>query len=384
MTRAGVGLSKRIDPVQAVEEAVALALSGSGRCDAALLFATPGHAAEMPRVLDAAAEGLSTKAVVGATAHGVIGAGEELEGGHGLVIAAFSGIAAEPFLLTDLAPEAPVVADELLVRLDGGPQPEDLVILLPDPRSVPLLAVLEDVRERLAPAAIVGAGAADPVLDQPLQWCGRQLESGALAGVVLRGASVPRVGVTQACRPATELLTVTRAQGHWILELDGRPALEVYREAARGPLAQDLRRAANFVLAALPVDPDSALEPGSYLVRNVAGFAVEEQALAIPASVAQGDAIAFVTRDPQAARDDLKAMLDRMAAGREDGPAAGLYFDCCARGESFFGVSGLEAGYLSQALLDTPVAGMFGSCEIGPVGGRTELLTYTGVLALLD
>ena len=102
MTRGGVGLSKRLDPVEAVEEAVALALSGAGRCDAALLFATPGHAAEMPRVLEAAAEGLSTKGVVGATAHGVIGAGEELEGGHGLVIAALSGVAAEPFLLEPL------------------------------------------------------------------------------------------------------------------------------------------------------------------------------------------------------------------------------------------------------------------------------------------
>ena len=42
------------------------------------------------------------------------------------------------------------------------------------------------------------------------------------------------------------------------------------------------------------------------------------------------------------------------------------------------------SGFLSQALGSTPVAGMFGSCEIGPVGGRTELLTYTGVLALID
>jgi small ligand-binding sensory domain FIST len=29
------------------------------------------------------------------------------------------------------------------------------------------------------------------------------------------------------------------------------------------------------------------------------------------------------------------------------------------------------------------VAGMFGSCEIGPIGDRSELLTYTGVPAVL-
>jgi small ligand-binding sensory domain FIST len=243
------------------------------------------------------------------------------------------------------------------------------------------VAVLEDVRERLAPALVVGAGAADPLLDHPLQWHGGEIASGALAGMVLRNAKPPRIGVTQACRPVTELLTVTRSRGHWILELEGRPALEVYREVARGPLAEDLRRAAGFVLAALPVDEGAPLEPGSYLVRNVAGFATEQQALAIPEALAPGDRVAFVLREPASAREDLKAMLGRMSGGE---PAAGLYFDCCARGESFFGVSGLEAGYLSGALGSTPVAGLFGSCEIGPVGGRTELLTYTGVLALLD
>ena len=30
------------------------------------------------------------------------------------------------------------------------------------------------------------------------------------------------------------------------------------------------------------------------------------------------------------------------------------------------------------------ILGMLGSCEIGPIGGTAELLTYTGVLALID
>ena len=59
-------------------------------------------------------------------------------------------------------------------------------------------------------------------------------------------------------------------------------------------------------------------------------------------------------------------------------------FVCCARGADFFGVAGLEAAYLESVYGEAPILGMFGSCEIGPVGARTELLTYTGVLALLD
>ena len=91
--------------------------------------------------------------------------------------------------------------------------------------------------------------------------------------------------------------------------------------------------------------------------------------------------VAFVRRDPTSAREDLKAML---ASLREPRPAFGLYFDCCARGAPFFGVSGLEAAYLEESFGGVPLLGLFGSCEIGPVASRTELLTYTGVLALVD
>jgi small ligand-binding sensory domain FIST len=156
--------------------------------------------------------------------------------------------------------------------------------------------------------------------------------------------------------------------------------LEVYREVARAPLAADLRRAAAFLLVALPCDPEGSLRPGSYLVRNVMGFATEENAFAIPVQPKPGDRIALAIREPEAAREDLKAMLADLGGS----PALGLYFDCCARGESFFGISGLEAAYLEQAFGTAPIAGMFGSCEIGPIGGSAELLTYTGVLALLD
>jgi small ligand-binding sensory domain FIST len=118
----------------------------------------------------------------------------------------------------------------------------------------------------------------------------------------------------------------------------------------------------------------------------VIGFAPERRAFALPEAVGRGQQIALAVREPEAARVDLKAMLAELREGR---PALGLYFNCCARGSSFFGVPGLEAAYLDQAFADTPIAGMFGSYEIGPIGGspgeqHVELLTYTGVLALVD
>jgi small ligand-binding sensory domain FIST len=365
MLRAGAGLSTVREPRAAAREAAEAALAGAGgRADAALLFATPDYGEDLPGLVDAAVECLGTEALIGASAHGILACGRESEGGPAVAVMAQTGLATQPFLLTDLQGDEGLAGEEIAACLGSDPRPEDLVVLLPDPRVLQAAPLLEGVRRALAPAQIVGAGAANPTAHRSLQWCGRKLATGSLAGMVLRGARVPRIGVTQACRPVTDWLTVTRAEGHWLRELDGRPALEVYREIARAPLADDLRRAAAFLLVALPCDPEGSLRPGSYLVRNVMGFATEENAFAIPVQPKPGDRIALAIREPEAAREDLKAML----AGLGGAPALGLYFDCCARGESFFGISGLEAAYLEQAFGTAPIAGMFGRGGIPGVG----------------
>jgi small ligand-binding sensory domain FIST len=383
MIRAGVGFSAGLDGPAAVEQAASAALAGAGGADLAILFATPAFPAGVDLLLAAAVDALGTAAVVGASAHGVFGAGNECENQASVSIMALTGIEAEPFLISDARGDESQIGVEIAARIPGGPRREDLVVVLPDPR-LDTGALVRGLDSALRPAHVVGAGAADPFSNSPAQWVGRQVESESVAGVVLRGSGV-RVGVTQACSPTTETLTVTRARGNWVLELDGRPALDVYREAALGPLADDLQRAAAFVLVALPSDPDASLLPGSYRVRHVVGFAPDERAFALPEAVDRGDRIALAIREPESARADLKAMLAGLAGGQ---PAFGLYFDCCARGASFFGVPGLEAAYLDNAFAEMPIAGMFGSHEIGPIGDprdpSLELLTYTGVLALVD
>ncbi len=381
MWAAGAGFSNHLDGEVAAREAAARASAAAGGADAALLFAGPAHREVARGLVAAACAELGTTRVAGGLAHGVIGAGQEQEGGAGVSVLAVTGLDVETLWVPDLAGREDVAAEEVAQRLAGGAREEDLVVLIPDPRALQPEALLARIRDAVGAAGVVGAGAGDPISDAPLVWSGAQIGGGALSGLVLRGARARRIGVTQACRPVTPLLRVTRAQGPWILELDGRPALEVYREAAREPLAGDLRRAASFVLAALPRDAAAPLEPGGYLVRNIAGFAPDANAFAIPASVEKGDQIALVHREPETAREDLKAMLVRLGA---DPPGLALFFDCCARGASFFGVPGLESAYLEQALGGAPLAGMFGSCELGPIAGRAELLTYTGVIALLD
>jgi len=379
--RAGAGISGAEDPLEAAREAsrAALASAGLERAEAALLFAGAHHGPSAAELVAAAADVLGADPV-GATGQGVLGAGEGLESGPGVAVLALAGAEVEPFLLDRVAGREAGAGDALLHALSAPVGEDDLVALFPDPYAVAPAPLLASIGRVVGGARLVGAAAVEGPGTPPTQWAEGEIATGAVVGLVVRGAH-PRVGVTQACRPVTGPLRVGRTDGHWILEIDGRPALDVFRETAREPLASDLRRAAGFVLLALPEpgDPAASLAAGEYRVRNVAGFS--EGALAVAEPVAPGDHVAFVLREPYGSRDDLKRMLAGLG-GADAG--FGLYLGCCARGAALFEVAGLEAAYLQESLGGGPWIGTLGAYEIGPVRGRTELLTYTGVLALAD
>ncbi|MBI2211351.1 MAG: FIST C-terminal domain-containing protein, partial [Deltaproteobacteria bacterium] len=106
--------------------------------------------------------------------------------------------------------------------------------------------------------------------------------------------------------------------------------------------------------------------------------------LALAEEVFEGEGMVFTLRDAQRAREDLTQMLERQVkrlGGKR--PQFGLYFNCCARGTSLYGIPGIDTAYIRQALGDFPLIGFFGNFELGPLGGKNHLLAYTGVLALI-
>jgi small ligand-binding sensory domain FIST len=300
--------------------------------------------------------------------------------GDGLVVLALAGITAEAVLLDDLKGRESAAGSELADAFGCTSIPDDLIVLLPDATGLDVGVVVASVVAACTPAVIVGAGAMHADAIATRVSCGAQVAQGALAALRLHGTTPSRVGVARSCRPVSPGFVVTRSEGNWALELGGRPALTVFREAAHGPLGVDLRRASQFVLAALS-GSDAEFAQGAYLVRPVVGFDEARMAIALAEAVPRGRRLGFVLRDPSGARDELAAMLGGLAHPL---PAAGLYLDCCTRGMDLFGVSGLEAGYIERALPGVPFAGMLGACEIGPVGRGTARLTNAGILALLD
>ncbi len=200
---------------------------------------------------------------------------------------------------------------------------------------------------------------------------------GGVSGVFLDPALVAvTVDHTQGCTPMGETHRITSCDRNIVAELDGRPALEVLREAVGEVLAKDLRRAAGYIFAGFPV-PGS--DTGDYLVRNLLGIDPEAGRIAVGDHVRPGQRMMFCRRDGNTAREDLDRMLERIRDRLPGAPRGALYFSCLGRGRHQFGPNGEEARTVAAALgPDVPLVGFFCNGEIY----ANRLYGYTGVLAV--
>ena len=158
------------------------------------------------------------------------------------------------------------------------------------------------------------------------------------------------IGIAQNVQPIWLIDAVTKSHQNLLIELDGRPAFEVFAEVVHEPLIHDLRRAAASVFAGLPVDPERQhIARGEYVVRNIIGFDQQEGIVAIADEIRQGQKMVFTLRDGSSSREDLKVTLETQAqtwAGQA--PGFGLYFNCTGRGSGLYGFPDLDTSYIRQ------------------------------------
>lgn len=249
-----------------------------------------------------------------------------------------------------------------------------------DPNTDDIPELIEDMSRKVASGFLVGGLSSSrthtvQVADEVLQ--------GGLSGVVFSSEVRVATRLTQGCAPlhgreaGRALLhhRVTECERNIIVALDGRPALDVFKEDIGEILARDLNRAANLIMAGLPV-PGS--DTGDYLVRNIVGIDPRNGLLAIGAPAETGMPIMFCRRGGDAARSDLRRMLKSMASDIESPPRAGLYYSCLGRGAHMFGEKSAEMRMIQEQLGEFPMVGFFANGEIS----HDRLYGYTGVLTL--
>lgn len=390
MIRAGAGQSQLKSTAQAAGEAARLAMeqAGCSKADMAVVFFTAEHAKTPAELTQAVSRAIGTDCIVGSSAVGVLTGEGEIEASSGIAVLVIQGeeIIGRPFIFEPLkgneANLGTMFGDFLAKTQDDS----SMMILLPDTYNGNPQPLLASMASRAGFHPVVGAGSSEAVgAGATYQLCGDKIASNAIAGAYLSGEFNLHIDITQGCQPITAPMAITKAERNLIYEIDGKPALEVFARLLKGPLAEDLRRALMVLFVGLPAEHDeNSVAGGKYLVRNIIGLDPDKGIVGVAEEVHEGEALIFAMRDGQRAREDLNQMLARQAArlaGKK--PSFGMYFDCCARGNSLYGISGIDSAYIRQALGDFPLIGMFGGYELAPLGSANHLFAYTGVLALV-
>jgi small ligand-binding sensory domain FIST len=389
MIRAGAGYSTAINPRSAALEATAAALKQAGlrTADCGLVFAGTAYGGAYPLIVRSVAEAAGTREIAGCGCIGAIAGGREFESGPSLAVLVLGGgtITGTRLFVPQLRGRPREAAEELVAAVRPHLGANNLLCLFPDTYNLdpePLIAVL--ARE-LPGVTVVGGGATeDGSIGETFQFCGDVVSSNAVAGMLLAGDFTLNLGAANACAPLGPTHRVTAVRDNIILELDGRRAWDVFAEAA-GQLAGDLPRALSFVFVGIPLTAGAErIERGKFYVRNITGASPEHGAIAIAHRPRIGSTIGFVLRDGERSRDELKATLGAMAARVARPPAFGFYFDCVSRGQGLYGMPDHDSAYIGQHFGQLPVAGFFTGFELGPLGDRTALLQYSGVLALVS
>lgn len=374
-----------------------------GQCDLAMLFVGGEHVGSMELVAREVGERLRPGAMIGVSTQAVVGGAEELEGAPGVSVLAarLPGVVVRTFSTGDLvsgrADEAGR-AERLREHLGAGADLRAMV-LFADPFSLPLVKLLPELNaartvvDGVGRGQIVGglASGGRAAGDCRLLVGGEVLAAGGV-GVTLSGALRVDTVVSQGARAIGETSVVTKAKGNAILELGGRSALAVLEGLFEvlDERDQGLVREQGVLLGVVANEYKDRFGRADFLVRNVVGADRESGALAVADRIRVGQTVRFHVRDRRTAHEDLAMLMDAQAI--HGAPAGVLLVTCNQRGRSLFGEPNHDAGAVRRAFeaeapgearakggfavgdgTGVPLAGFFGSGEIGPAGEGSAL-----------
>jgi small ligand-binding sensory domain FIST len=234
-----------------------------------------------------------------------------------------------------------------------------------------------------------------------------ELREEGFSGIAFSTDIPVRAAMSQGCVPISDILEITRADGHVIMEINGQKPFDVFSDTlkkmakdktgkdpddifvpAAGMPGESIEIPDEFkhvfrgeVHIALPV---AGSDMQDYMVRDIIGIDPEEGVIATSQKMETGDKIMFVHRDDDTVRNDLTQTLVnlRKRIQHETGsfaPKAALYYTCIARAQMPFTVDGCdELALVREIIGDVPLTGFYANGEIS--AGRHY--RYTGILVL--
>lgn len=354
--------------------------------DALFVFFSPDFAKDAVILSKKLRQALHPTLLLGCMAEAVIGEYKEIEGKPAISVLAASlpGVTLTPIQLEAvhwqmLANGGTSVLRSIL-RLPETPQ---LMVALADPFSAPMEGFLSLCHDTYGEFPIVGGMASGSRQSKNnILLLNEQITFTGLVGIVLTGACEIDVIVSQGCRPIGPIFTATQTQRNLIFTLDEQPALAVLQSLFQEISYEDrhLIQTSGLYIGRAIQPEQEILGRGDFLIRGVAGFDPQTEAVAVGDYIMKGERLQFHVRDADTAIEDLEMML--LPQTLYDPPSGGLLFSCNGRGTRLYDHPHGDITPIQEALGNISMAGFFCAGELGPIGGRNFVHGHTASLVL--
>ena len=400
-TKAGVGYSENPKSLEAGAEAAsaAMAQAGVGRCDLAIVYSTEKHDPTQLRNGLRSIIGPSAR-LIGGYAVGIITADRLGYEGHqvGVAIVSSDSLQIEMFVQPRLPDnEAQVgfaLAQQIKSRRYRG-EPNLLLMYDAVKRSAaeglelnmatPLIEGMSNALGTWPPTA--GVGMTGSMQWNPtFQWFDDRIEQNTAMALVLAGGVRMDTVIMHGCKPSGAYHKITKADGNTVLEIDGRPALDVIRQMLGTTSDRSWEEYPLFVtLGSNKGDKFADFKEENYANRLCMAIDKERKGLVMfEPDLVPGTEVRLMRRSIDFEYIGARAgqLLDSLEPRR---PFLSIYIDCAARASSYCGTEREEAEEVQRVIGSRmPLLGMYSGVEIARVGAEMQALDWTGVLCVFS
>ena len=325
--------------------------------------------------------------LIGCAGYGVIGGVQEIEDQPAavLMLANMPGVQVRPFYYEPDQSADLDTAEQWYELLDVYPNEKPKFIVLSDAMNTELTHFLEAINTFYANSPVIGALASfENTPEENTLIVNNRLYTQGIIGLCLTGPVHIECLVAQGCRPIGENYIITQAEDNVILEVAGRPFYEVLEEILTEADEHDQELAQDAIFIGIAMNEyKHRMKQGDFMIRMLMGIDEDSGAGVISDQVQIGQTLRIHVRDPIAADQDLKSLLEAQQSELMlNNPRGALVFSCSARGSDLFGTQGHDIRLIHKYLGNIPAAGFFCAGELGPVYGKNFLHGVSSILAI--
>jgi len=354
-----------------------------GMVDLALLFSTAHFEDDLEAILERVGSTFTNAMVIGCTAEGTIGAGQEFERtpSLSLLVGCLPDVQIRPFQIRQEHVDKATTTFDWERIVGASPEVKPTFVAFGDPFRVSIHGFIDRINEFFPASPLVGgiaSGGYEP-LQNRLIIDGDIVQEG-IVGVALSGRVTVDTVVSQGCRPIGKPFIITKGERNVLRELGGHPALVQLHSVLTGLSKEEDALAKQALFVGRVIDErKSDFKRGDFLIQNIIGVDRGSGAIGIAGHARVGATVQFHVRDAASADEDLRALLAPHAHSDVRGA---MLFGCNGRGTNMWPKPGHDVGVLRETLGDVPVAGFFCGGEFGPIGGANFVHGFTASIAL--